>query len=165
MTAHGPAEQLAAFLAEARRDPVLALIGGSVVGIGWATVELERGAAELGTALGLEAAALAGAPASATLGARTLVCPDGLGPGVALILLEPTTEGRLAATLARRGEGPAAAWLEVGDLPAALDAARRVGTITSSERPGPLGPERLVLDRAAHGPHHLLVGRPGTIAS
>jgi hypothetical protein len=63
---------------------------------GWATVDIERTVADLGAA-----------DADAThddelLGARAWRV-DG-GP-VALLLLEPSTEGRLAAALARRGEG------------------------------------------------------------
>ena len=165
MTAPEPAERLAAFLDEARKEPILSLIGGSVVALGWATVELELGARELGSALGVELAALAGAPASSTLGARTLILHDGLGTGIALVLLEPTTEGRVAASLARYGEGPVAAWLGVDDPSGTLDAVRGAGILASAERPGPLGAERLLLDRPVHGPHHLLVGRPGTIQS
>ncbi|MCY7418664.1 MAG: hypothetical protein LH650_09235, partial [Chloroflexi bacterium] len=70
-----------------------------LVSIGWATVDIERTLADLAVA-----------DARATdddelLGARAWRV-DG-GP-VALLLLEPVTEGRLAAALARRGEGIAA---------------------------------------------------------
>ncbi len=77
--------------------------------------------------------------------------------------LEPNTEGRLAASLARHGEGPAAVWLAVGDLPAAVAGLRSTGVATSVEQPGPLGAERLLLDRSIHGLHRLVVERPGTI--
>ena len=37
--------------------------------------------------------------------------------GPAIVLLEPSTEGRLAATLARHGEGWCATWLAAVDAP------------------------------------------------
>lgn len=163
MRAIDPAERLAAFLDEAGRDPVLELTGGSIIAVGWAAVDLERAAAELGAGPGFDTAAPVGPTSSEALGARALVLSERAAPGCALLVLEPTTEGRLAAILARHGEGPAVTWLGVGDPTAALEAVRRAGLAISVERPGPLGPERLVLDRPPHGPHHLLVGRPGTI--
>ena len=64
-----------------------------------------------------------------------------------IVLLEPITEGRLAATLARHGESWCATWGSDDENIAQ----------TSAERPGPLGPERLVLGGRPGGPHHLLV--------
>jgi hypothetical protein len=102
------------------------------------------------------------------LGARCLMAPGALRGSrspLDLVLLEPSTEGRLAATLARCDEGPAVAWLGTADLPAATLAWRRAGTTLASPRDGPLGPASLLLDRPIHGPHRFLVQRaPGTIA-
>lgn len=86
-----------------------------------------------------------------------------LPSGVALVLIEPSTEGRLAATLARRDEGPAAVWLAVTSLVGAVNALRAVGVATTVARTGPLGVERLLLDGPIHGPHHLMVELAGTI--
>jgi hypothetical protein len=71
--------------------------------MGWATVDGERAAAEVaGIEFGLESA-------ETVLGARAWVAPIG---SIALVLLEPSTEGRLAAFLARHGEALAALYLE-----------------------------------------------------
>src|SRR5215207_6975640 len=103
----------------AARDPWLA--GHDLSGIGWATVELERAADELSQAFaraGLPAPAWTPGPREELLGATSWVsrewwpAPAG-GPGPAIVLLEPDTEGRLAATLARFGEGVGAVYLSV----------------------------------------------------
>ena len=85
----------------------LGALGGSIgaprlVAIGWATVDLERTVAELGT--------LDARPTDHDdlLGARALRMDAG---PVTLLLLEPSTEGRLAAALARRGEGMVALYV------------------------------------------------------
>ena len=82
-----------------------AVARGRIVTIGWATVEADRAERELGEVLG------------ATLDAVRAVRDEDLGASVrratpfaggpALLLLEPDTEGRLAAILARHGEGVA----------------------------------------------------------
>jgi hypothetical protein len=93
-----------AILAEAARsEPGLA--GGSIVAIGWATVDTDRAERELGHVLG---ARLGSVPMErdADLGAFVRrATPFEVGPS--LLLLEPDTEGRLAAILARHGEGVA----------------------------------------------------------
>lgn len=116
--------------------------------IGWATVELDRAAAELASLIGVDAG-FTDAPSSEILGARCRVGRaaglDGLGRWLVVVLVEPDTEGRLAAFLARFGEGWVARW-EAG--------------ASSSDRlvlPGPLGPERLADDADARGPFRLLV--------
>jgi len=68
-----------------------------------------------------------------------------------IVLLEPDTEGRLAAFLARSGEGWAATW---SDQPPG--GANRHGT------PGPLGEERLSGRIGVAGPFPLLL-KPATI--
>jgi hypothetical protein len=123
------------------------------IAVGWATVELDRAARELAADLGIEPGAFIAAPDSGVRVARTTL------PGeVAVAVLEPNTEGRLAAILARHGEGPAAIWLEAGETRQAEDARRPPDT-----RDGPFGPER-PLD--GERPVRFLVERPaGTIAS
>ena len=121
-----------------------------VVGRGWATVELERAASELAGRLAPDALFEA-APRSAILGARCLRgrarhdAGDGEGAADWIVLLEPDTEGRLAAFLARSGEGWAATWT----VP------------TSGQRtrgaPGPLGEERLTDALGVGGPYRLLL--------
>ena len=110
------------------------------VGRGWATVELDRAEAEVCAALGVDLR-FAEAERSRLLGAtcRRAATPEGEW----IVLLEPDTEARLAASLARHGEGWAATW-EVGD-------ATRPGT------PGPLGPEFLARDQPARGPFRLIL--------
>jgi hypothetical protein len=161
VTPPGPVQRLEAFLeAASSLEPAC---DGTPVAIGWATVELERAVAELGVALRWPAGRFAVAADDLLLGARCRVAFGSLPGGLTLLVLEPSTEGRLAASLARSGEGPAAIWLTVADLPGAIDAARTPGATLSSERAGPLGPERLLRGGSIHGPHRLLVGLPGTI--
>jgi hypothetical protein len=79
-----------------------------------------------------------------------------------MALLEPSTESRLAASLARLGEGPAVVWL-------ARDAGAGASTddaITSAPGAGPFGRERLLLDGERDGrPVLVLDDAPGTIAT
>lgn len=123
---------------------------GSVptIGRGWATIDVDRAIAELGDLVTADAA-FENAPRSAALGARCLRAaaadPDELGAGW-IVLLEPDTEGRIAAFLARHGEGWAVEWLARDDI-----AADGGGT------PGPLGPERLAPGRSPSGPFRLTI--------
>lgn len=71
------------------------------------------------------------------------------------VLLEPSTEGPLAATLARHGEGIVARYLVVSAD--GVDAARAAGFALSSTEAGPLGRQRLVFGGSRFGPHLLLV--------
>lgn len=163
MTTIGPLDRLRELLAFDPDGAAERAIGGRPVALGWATVELDRAAAELGGALGIPVAQFVGAAQTIALGARCRVARDVLPDGISLVLLEPATEGRLAATLARLGEGPAAIWLAVAGSPGALGEPRTPGLETSAERPGPLGAERLVLGGPIRGPHRLLLERAGTI--
>jgi hypothetical protein len=163
----------------AARDPWLA--GLRLVGIGWGTVELERAAEELSGAFAaarLPAPDWAPATRDAHLGATAWVGATGWfgGEGAprgleqpempAIVLLEPDTEGRLAATLARFDEGVAAIYLEApasasgpgaaADGPYPFDPAR-----VGAALPGPLGSGRMVLARPAWGPHIVVVAPPG----
>jgi hypothetical protein len=155
--------------AGAARDPWLASL--RLVGIGWATVELERAAEELASAFAaarLPQPDWAPAPrdthlgATAWVGASTWFGAEGPPRGLAnpempaVVLLEPDTEGRLAASLARFDEGVAAIYLEApresapGSAPSPYPFdPTRLGAVAN----GPLGPGRLVLARPAWGPH------------
>ena len=158
-------EPLARLSAILRTDIVVSAseqAGGGPLAIGWATVELDRAVAELGAALRLPADRFVDAPASVALGARCLVAAGVLTGGIALLLLEPNTEGRLAATLARHDEGPAAVWLAVEDPAEAVASLGRGGHPVSPPQAGPYGGERLV-DGPRYGPHLLVVEGPGTI--
>jgi hypothetical protein len=129
----------------------------TVLARGWATVELDRAAAELAGALE-PGTAFEPAPSCVHLGASCRIgrlAAPGDEDGQWLILLEPSTEGRLALTLARHGEGWCATW---------LDTDPDGSTPRSAARVGPLGPERLLLDGPPSGPHRLIVAA-ATIAS
>jgi hypothetical protein len=127
----------------------LADLPPGTLAVGWATVDLDRAAANLHDLLA-EGADFAEAPSSAALGAR---CRRGQGSpavgGLTVVLLEPATEGRLAASLARHGEGWVASW----EPAAAWGRADTPGPT----RPGPLGPERLLPEGPVAGPYRLLV--------
>ena len=132
----------------------------ALLAIGWATVDVERAAAELRGILNLPLVEPVALPAEGPLGARCLRLEiDGDGPS--LVLLEPNREGRLAASLARRGEGVAAAWVAPGLDDTRLRARANLGgLVLSAVGRGPFGTERLVLGGPAWGPH-LLVTAPG----
>jgi hypothetical protein len=129
----------------AGRDPWLAEL--PVAGIGWATVELDRAARELASLGPFEAA-----PGDANLGAAARRVRPGDRTQPVLLLIEPETEGPLAAALARFGEGVGAVYLgplDRGDV----DDTPRLGP----PRSGPIGPARLVIGRPAWGPHVLVL--------
>jgi hypothetical protein len=129
--------------------------GAQVVAIGWATVEAQRAEIELRRALGDGLAPFVDAPDDVLLGARCRSAAAAAPPF--LLVLEPSTEGRLAGSLARLGEGPVAVWftLDPGPVDGASDPAE-----------GPFGQERLVANRSRDGRHVFLLDRPpGTIPS
>jgi hypothetical protein len=137
------------------RGPAALLLAG----IGWATVELDRAEDELSMWLGDAWPPVR--PSDPHLGARARVREAGGLPAERFVLLEPDTEGRLAASLARDGEGPCALYLRPRDgLEAWAEAARRRGVVLAGRRIGPLGPQRLVAGGPAAGPHLLLVDTP-----
>jgi hypothetical protein len=132
---------------------------GRVIAVGWATVELDRAAEELAGALGSQPSSFGRAAGSEALGAHARIAPGVLDGGAALVLLEPSTEGRLAAHLARHGEGPVAVWHEAAG---AGDPAPSSATPLEPSSPGPFGPERAVRAPAGDtGPYRFIVG-PGT---
>jgi hypothetical protein len=89
-----------------------ALEGATLVAIGWATVEIERAEQELEAAIG-NGGSWAEAPRDALLGARAAVYRSIAAASLLVVVLEADTEGRLAASLARHGEGIAATYVTV----------------------------------------------------
>jgi len=125
---------------------------------GWATVELDRAEVEVTAALAelhdLQDPRAEDAPDERVLGARCRLLR--YADDRDMLLLEPSTEGRLAAALARYGEGSVALYLLVdGGAP---ERARRAGFRLSSAGRGPFGPERLVLAGPRWGPFLVLAG-------
>jgi hypothetical protein len=145
--------------------------GMTLLGFGWSTVELDRTEDELSMWLGDRPADADGADEH--LGARTRLRESGGLPGEWTVLLEPTTEGRAAASLARDGEGPCVIYLApAAGLDAWVAAARERGVTVGGGREGPFG-EQVILAGAPTGPHVIVCAgrtpvsaerRTGTIA-
>jgi hypothetical protein len=137
-------------------DPGSPPAGRRVLAVIWATVDRDRILARLlSTGENLADDPLLGASV-------TLVRP---ADGDPIAILEPVTEGRLAASLARHDEGPAGEYVEA---PIPLDAlgaaATAAGLAVSRAADGPFGRAVLVLSPAVVAPHFVLVERPpGTI--
>ena len=131
-----------------------AAVGPRDVVSGWATVELDRAQEEVaGTLAGSEPATVERVADDRVLGARCRLLRAG---GRAVLLLEPSTEGRLAAALARRGEGFVVRYL-LADAGAAARARRAGFTLTSAGH-GPFGSERLVVTAPRSGPFLVIAG-------
>jgi hypothetical protein len=105
--------------------------GWPVVATIWQTVDVERTVA----ALGLQADPV---DVDELLGGRGVIVRPADGPSV--VILEPSTEGHLAAGLARNDEGPAGRYVAP---PGGIDEARRAGLATGAEGRGPFGREAL----------------------
>ena len=133
----------------------------ALAGVAWATVDLDRAADELGPwLLPADDGSIDGD--EPLLGARTRCRRTTALPGSVIILAEPSTEGRLAASLARDGEGPCAIYLRsAGGLGAWVERARGRGVAVSERRTGPLGPCVMVPGAATAGPHVIVLGRHG----
>jgi hypothetical protein len=116
--------------------------GVALLGVGFATVEMERGARELADRFGLDPGDFGLAADEAWLGAEARVASLGRAR---LVVLGPTTEGRVAAALARFGEGPVVVYL---GLP---------GPASGSVRPGPLGAGSLVPGSPTWGPFTIVL--------
>ena len=127
----------------------------------WATVDLERSLVGLG--IEVDAAATQ-VMADTFLGARVVVVPS--GPDASLLAIaEPTTEGRLAAALARHGEGPAGRYVAVSDdLGQARMRAGALGIPVSRVEDGPFGPSMLLLIGPVSGPQ-LILCEPAAVPS
>jgi len=160
--ADGAAERIRAFATEAVTAARVPDGAGRLVAVGWATVETERAIGQLADALGIAATSFRAAPPSAALGASCLVLDMPLPGDVALAVLEPATEGRIAAGLARWDEGPLVAWYAAAEP--GPDAVAPASVPAATGPLGPFGPERLVGRDPLTGPHRLLVvDGPGTI--
>ena len=167
----GAAERIRAFATEAVSPARLPVGARRLVAVGWATVETDRAIGELADALGIAATSFRAAPPSTALGASCLVLDMPLpGLDVALAVLEPATEGRLAAALARWDEGPLVAWYAAAETEPGAGGAAGAAAGDTAGAPGvagPLGPfgrERVVGRDPLTGPHRLLVvGEAGTI--
>ncbi|HVL54820.1 MAG TPA: GNAT family N-acetyltransferase [Vitreimonas sp.] len=148
----GDDDLLGAEALELPLERVLTIVRPSSVVAGWATVELDRATDEVGAALG--EARLDPVPAAddELLGARARLVRFADRD---VVLLEPSTEGPLAASLARFGEGIAVRYL-VGDAQM-VHRVRAAGLRLSAVGNGPLGRERRLLVGPAWGPHLLLV--------
>lgn len=116
-------EQRAALDAVVRSAVARAPVGTALVAIGWSSVESARSERTFGGRFD-------DAADDVYLGARCRIGRDLLR--VPLLILEPSTEGRLAESLARRGEGPAVVWYAVPSADAAAP-----GPVWD----GPFGPE------------------------
>ncbi len=128
---------------------------------GWATVELDRAEATFGVMPGATAAIPAGAThderedtRDELLGAFARVIRTGDDREIALI--EPFTEGRLAAALARHGEGYVALYL-IADSEAPARA-RAAGIVLSAAGSGPFGTGRLIAGGPRSGPFIVIAG-------
>jgi len=116
----------------------------TVVAVGIATVDMDRFAAAAGWAI------------QAIAQDRVLGASSARVIGHPFVLLEPNTEGRVAASLARLGEGPVAIYvtgasgLDLASVGAAM-AARRVRMTATAL--GPFGLEFAIAARRAWGPH------------
>jgi hypothetical protein len=118
-----------------------------LVALGWATVDIERAAA------GWPAAAIRALPDDPHLGAR-VVRVDGVDR---IVLLEPVTEGRLAASLARFGEGPVAVYLRPPGTASGRHSAIELGPTAD----GPFGRQALLGGAQRFGPHVVaILGAP-----
>ena len=116
----------------------------------WATVDTDRALADLDARVGSPVAN------DELLGARVSVIPATAVRPV-LAVAEPITEGRLAATLARHGEGSVGRYVAVADdLAAARGRAAAAGIALSRIVEGPFGPSMLVLLGPVTGPHLIL---------
>jgi hypothetical protein len=124
-----------------------------VVGLGWATVDTERTLAHADDALGQSFALRldwAAPTREAAVGGMARVAPVG---DIALVVLEPDTEGRLAAFLARFGEGICLAYVE-GEGPGGMIRP------TALDVPGRLRPHAF-----PWGPYLIAVLEPGVAGS
>ena len=122
---------------------------------GWATVELDRAEVEVADSLAsFGRPAIESGAVDRLLGARCRLLR--LGGGMEVALLEPSTEGRLAAALARYGEGTLVHYLLVDA--GGPERARRAGFTLTSPGLGPFGPERLALAGPRYGPFLVLAG-------
>jgi hypothetical protein len=129
-------------------DEGLAIPDVPTLRLGIGSVDAERYAAERGWTI-------ATLPSDDALGAFAWAVED----HESFVLLEPNTEARLAATLARHGEGPAALYVAAA---AAIERTRERlstdGIAASTPSPGPFGQQILIAGGPVSGPHLLVRG-------
>jgi hypothetical protein len=136
-----------------------------LAGIVWSTVDLDRAEAELDPWLLAADATLGDGPSAADpqLGASTRTRRTIALPGGVVVLAEPRTEGRLAASLARDGEGPCALYLRAAvALSTWVREALARGAGVSAPQDGPLGPAVRLRGQAVAGPQVLVVSGVAT---
>jgi hypothetical protein len=125
-----------------------------VIATGVATLDLDQ--AEERARATIAHRAITHARDDVLLGARCRIVIVEHGPS--LVLLEPNTEGRLAASLARFGQEPVVSYMSsVAPADDVVGSAATAGIRLSPPTPGPLGMSRLVLGGPAWGPHLILV--------
>ncbi len=115
----------------------LRAVESPVLAIGWATVDIERTLADL-AAVEPGAASEPVLDVEPALGARAARLR---ADSIEIVILEPITEGRLAAFLARHGEGMAVRYVEdgsgqIGEL-TVRTALGRMGRLEAGPRDGP----------------------------
>ncbi len=130
------------------------------LGVRWIAAEIESVRRVLAAALGVDTPA--GVPVDIPgLRLEISAATAAVRVAAATLLLEPDTEGRIAASLARHGEGPAV--LYVGLAVPAVTAARarlaRLGVRVASG-PGPFGPEVAITGTPSSGPTLVIVPLP-----
>lgn len=129
---------------------------------GWATVDSDRVERDLVASFGrLSPVSSRKLPDDTLLGAQCRLLQSGPG-SLEILLLEPVTEGRIAASLARFDEGPVAVYVLVPAerLRAVLRDLQDGGLVLSGEGSGPFGRERLVAGSPRWGAH-LIIARDG----
>ena len=123
--------------------------GSPVAAVGWATVDIDRATADLAVEAAVDGSLVRPAPDDEALGAiaRRIDLIDG-----PLLILEPRTEGRLAAALARRGEGPVAVYLAAPGPRASTDCTSPMAARLAATRDPLGGQSRLVRPADPWGP-------------
>ena len=149
--------------AEDAESALMAVAGPGAVTLAtiWATVDLERTLVGLGIDVDATGTRVM---ADTLLGARVVVVPSG-ADGSRLAIAEPTTEGRLAAFLARHGEGAAGRYVAVSDdLGQARTRAGASGITVTRVEDGPFGSSMLLLIGPVSGPQ-LILCEPAAVPS
>jgi hypothetical protein len=143
----GPEASLNGDEAIATADAVVERIAGPGARrvTGWATVELDRAERDIAAGIAPGMATSRDLPDDVLLGAHCRLVSFAMGEPEVL-LLEPATEGRIAASLARFDEGPVAVYVLVAAarLIDVLRDLRAAGLVLSAEGAGPFGREWLV---------------------
>lgn len=130
-----------------------------VAAIGFASVDAQRFAAERGWQI-------ISARRDAVLGAAASVVAGEARSGLRGLVLEPDTEGRIAASLARLGEGPAVLYLlPAGGLDEVRKRINRHGGRVTGEGAGPFGRAFALVGGAPWGPHVVVVESDASLPS